>query len=520
MAGTVITDQTEIHNCDGLSDWTNAPTLDTEVYIEGIGSLSKKISKTTIDHMKSIGVTDLSDTIIYIWILGGSIAQFDTKANGGIRIRVSDGANWGDWYVAGSDQGYVGGWQCLSVRTTQAFNLNSGTDPTKTTITLVGVVFKVTASANKINCWWDRIAYGTNLTIYAGTSGSPATFDDIITAENTNRYGIATEIEGVIYFQGKLNIGSTSAGVDTYFSDKSKIVVFRDRGFGTFYEIKGQGNGTATVQEIYFGEKAGGRGISGCIFKSAGSDKFKLTLTDSNLLKIGTYGCNFLDADVITFSAYDVNKEVLSCNFEECAQIDPDTGIFEYCNVVSADDRGLLIDTASHNVKNCNFINCPHCVHINVSVTMTFDNLKFSGSDGSSTYDIEHSVSGALTINAENGSNPNESYVDETGGGSTTIDNTVPITINVVDTNNDPLGNIRCSIYLKDTPYTELMNEDSNVATGIATESFNYATDTDVYWRVRESPVAGNRYVAQSGLGKIKSGGFEITVTMVPEPLT
>ena len=122
MAGTVDALLTTVDNCDAVSDWTGTPTLDTEVYIQGSGSLSAKVSKTTNDYDKPISSTNMSDTIIYIWVMGSSISQFNTKVNGGIGIRVGDGTNTGIWYVAGSDEGYDGGWQCLAIRTTSSFD--------------------------------------------------------------------------------------------------------------------------------------------------------------------------------------------------------------------------------------------------------------------------------------------------------------------------------------------------------------------------------------------------------------
>ena len=428
MAGTVTTDQTEIHDCDALSDWTNTPTLDLEVYIEGTGSLSKKISKTTSDHMKTITSADLSDTIIYAWILGGSIAQFNTKALGGIGISVSDGVNTDTWYIAGSDTGYEGGWQCLAVRTTTTPDVDNSAN--LAAITSVGVHFDITASAAKINCWWDRMAFGTSLTIYAGTSGSPATFDDIVSAEETNKYGIVTTVEGILMCQGKINFGSTTAGVDTYFKDTSEVIVFRDRAFGTdFYDIKLQGNATATVQEIYFGTKSGTRGISGCMFRAAGATKYTVTATDINVLKMGFYGCTFFDASTVSLPNSSTDKDVIDCTFEKCGEVKVLICNVTYSSFIDADDNGIEVIANTFNVTYCNFINCPDGVEITTGATYGFNNMQFSGC----TYDIENSGNSANVIINATDSNPSTYQNTGTPPGTTVINNAVTLKVTVKD---------------------------------------------------------------------------------------
>ena len=66
MAGTVSTDITTIHNCDSVGSWTGSPTLDIEVYAEGSGSLSAKVSKSTATFTYPLGaVTDYSGKVIF-----------------------------------------------------------------------------------------------------------------------------------------------------------------------------------------------------------------------------------------------------------------------------------------------------------------------------------------------------------------------------------------------------------------------------------------------------------------------
>lgn len=65
----------------------------------------------------------------------------------------------------------------------------------------------------------------------------------------------------------------------------------------------------------------------------------------------------------------------------------------------------------------------------------------------------------------------------------------------------------------KDSDDTELINEVTN-ASGIATESFNFVSDTDIYVRVRKSSTGTTRYFPVATTGKITSAGFSLTVVL------
>ena len=422
MAGTVVPQVSlftgvtggSTSNCDEITDWSGTPTKDIETFIQGAAALSKKVSNTTSTHVFTLAASppDLSNTQLYVWAACASISILGTKAAGGFRIRVEDGsANWGEWYMAGKDT-WAGAWDCFMVHTTTPFDAKSATSPTMTAITKVGVVFYTTASAAKINCWWDALRYGTGLLIKSGTDTDPATFDDLVTAEETvtNRWGVIIRQEGILFIQGKLSIGSTTGGEATYFKGLNKVIVFRDRSVpADFYTITVQGNSTATTK-VYWGSKVGGRGISGCIIRSAGTAKFRLIATDTNITELGLYGSAFFDASTISLPVYSATREVLNTNFEECAEILPDTCTVKYCNIIKADDRGLRIVAVSpsKNVTECNFINCPCAVHIPNTGTYEFDALNFSGN----IYDIDNSSGLTVTVNSSNSANPPSTHIN------------------------------------------------------------------------------------------------------------
>jgi hypothetical protein len=97
----------------------------------------------------------------------------------------------------------------------------------------------------------------------------------------------------------------------------------------------------------------------------------------------------------------------------------------------------------------------------------------------------------------------------------TNINNEVTLQIEVINDATDAVvQNAQCSIFLLDSPYTELMNEDSNVS-GIASQGYNFGGATDIKWRVRKSEDTDNpRYFPQSGTGQISASGFSQTVRL------
>jgi hypothetical protein len=144
----------------------------------------------------------------------------------------------------------------------------------------------------------------------------------------------------------------------------------------------------------------------------------------------------------------------------------------------------------------------------------------YAGSWSSQTWDMVHEVNrdGVLQVSAVNGADPGtDSYeITATDLGTVDVENSVTVTLTVKNKEtNAVLANVSVAVY-QTSDDAELLNEDTN-ASGIASTTFNYpGSDVDIYWRVRESPAAGDRYFAESGVGKIGNNGYSTTVLMRP----
>ena len=431
MAGTITPNLTTISICDALTGWTAVGGTNS---LNDLAIFDQKQGTNCIQNYNAAAAnrgsdydfgadTNLSDTTIYCWFAFSKVPH----ATNPMRIRVEDAsANWREWNIFTKATLPHLSWIAWALKTTVAYDAQSATAPVMTAIRKVG--WRLDATIAKVYIYFDAWRYGTGLSIKAGTEASPAVLEDFYTADNdsANAYGIVEKYGGIYYSQGQLTIGSTTAGDVTYFKDINQILVFKSiKGNPTgFYEIKGQGNATATTK-IFLGTKSGTAGISGCVIK-AGTEKFKLTVSDTNITEFGFYSCTFTNADTITGQAYSALKEFLSSTFSACAEMLPDTGIVKECYFISSAAKAIKISSASHNVKNCNFIDCQTAIHHNVGgpvgtpLEYDYDKLIFTGG----TYHIENSaVTPNFYINIDrlNGSNPDAAKINNSNGGSTTI---------------------------------------------------------------------------------------------------
>jgi hypothetical protein len=519
MAGSVSTDFSFFtgatatdSSCDTVTDWS-AGTVDTEIFLEGTGSIVAKVSKTTAVFTFTLTANlDLTDKLVIAWMNCATPGILGTRAGGGLQIRLTDNVgNYGWWYVAGNDT-YFGSWDAFVIHTAQrsgSYYVESATAPDLTNIASVGIACTTTASAAKDNFWFDAVRYGTYLEVNSGTSGSPATFDDIETAELANYYGGVVFQEGVFFPQCQLRIGAS--GGNTYFEDSGKILVFRDRDFpNDFYDLRFQG-GTGTT-EIYFGDKVGTQGVAGVVFDAAGP-RYTVTGLDTDIDNLGLYGTTFYSSsEQYLPTVYSGALETRGTTFNECGEVFPSSGIMEYCTFISAPNYALHMIKDNH-IANTSFINCASGIHITESGSYTFSNMAFVGG----TYDIVNDApSGLVIINSVN-SNPT-TYVNLQSA-TTSILNSVFLTVNTEDEDGNDVNGAQVAIYTVSGGQiqTELMNEAT--AGGQAQTEYNYLGDQNIEVRVRRSSTGTTRYFPYKTSGTIDDGGYTLTAVLIEDSI-
>lgn len=495
-----------------------------------------QVSLETLSVYKTVTSFNMSAAAVYIWIF--TAGNMDTLANGGIGIVLGDGTNRRAYYVGGSDKTVfqIGSWSCYMVdgaNPPASYNQELGSAaPNFAAITQVGVRFKTLSKSlgGADNCFIDYIHWGKGIRIEGGTTGDRGTFAQIAAADEakTGAYGIVREVQpGLFEVQGELLFGDNGTG-SSYFEDEDAIVIFADNGAGNgLYKIELSANGTGT-NVFKLGEIVGSgdtaKGRNGCTIVSAGPSVV-IDFNDTNTNETDIYGSTFRGLGLIELSAK-TGDDFIGNTVDNCGQVTANQCRIRACsfNGYTPDTKVALLWNGTINIKNCTFVNNadavndPHAIEHPAQGSFNYYGMKFSGND----YDIHYTAgasSGVLTINADSESDPGTYEILNPAGNSVSIINTVTLYIRCRDSNNDPVGDVRCSIF-KSSDHTELMNEDSNAVSGDADQSYNYLGDTNVYYRVRESPAVGSRYKAKSGIGSIKSTGFDVTVLMEPEPLS
>jgi len=244
MAGQITDGRTLLTAADSATNWvaTSSATLDTEIFIEGTGSIAENITSSRryvmYNNTSAIGLTT-SDNL-YIWINSGIVGLLATKANGGMAIRVAGAnvANFAERYVAGSDawpQSIAGGWTLFVINIGDILtnaDATGGTPPTAAQIQHVGYssVTGGTMPRNADNTWIDAIYYvaqtGASIIIEGDNAGtSDWSFADIYTqlgiANGTFRLGPG----GSYVLAGRIHFRATSTYSTCDFSDSNALIL-------------------------------------------------------------------------------------------------------------------------------------------------------------------------------------------------------------------------------------------------------------------------------------------------------
>lgn len=403
--------------------------------VELTGCIGMAVGTETSDIITTITSDDLSNTLVYVWTLANG--TMDTLTNGGVAIILGDATNLVGYHLAGSDAagfrhaaGPVG-WQCLILDTASLpaskTQLQGAVDPTLTTITRIGAMYKTLSKAlgGSSNCFTDVVRYGNDgLVITGGANGSPytgGTFDEIAIEDrsdtSTKAYGAIRELGAGLYgLQAPLTFGDDlgSPQAATYFADTDVTVTFEDRSIGTAnYYINVVGNAVATTT-FKLGIKVGTTGGSnGCTLSCPTGVGASFTASDTNLQILYLYGSTisgFSNGITLSSDATNApNHEVFACTFAGNGQIAP--GLVQFKNnsiAVSTDANGsLLLPSSTSAMADLSFISdgTGHAIYITTTGTYTFDNFTFSGFGSDDTTDaaVYNNSGGLVTINVAGG---------------------------------------------------------------------------------------------------------------------
>ena len=507
---------TVIDNAEAVTNW-GGDTFATNANfkIQGNSSVECLMSATGNNDAYVTGTWDFSgtgegDQHVRLWFNITFIGYL--AASNAMQVFLYDGSNTSYWYWD-KWSSYTGGWAQMVIYTGDTPDVDGSV--TMSTITRIGVRF-VTASKPRnvpANTWFDAWTYGDGYTVYGGTASDPITWADIAAADAVEAFGITRDVDGVNFMRGEVTIGDGTNA--TYFMPVGEVCMFTEEQV------------SSSLYAIIFDDNSNGNTdvdiVGGVMNSSAATLRYTIDASDTAINSFSMDGVQISQAAYSTFHA---GASIQNCVFNDCQQINPSTATFKFNTILNysddqpssaATEAALLWPSDDSNCTDNQFTGCTMGVEYAAASDSTpvFHNTIFDDNESALGYADVLNTSGnsATDIELTGTSNAN-SYI----GDLTTFSSSYPLTMNIQDTDNAPLEGVQCSIHLLNSPYTELLNEDSDTS-GEAFDTYSGSTPIDIVWKTRKSETTDNpRYFASSGTGQITTNGFTITVTMQDNP--
>jgi len=510
----------------------NIGAIDAENFIEGAGCITQE-TKNAVNVGASVAFNNLSgitfssspNDVLFIWMYFAVGADLYTYANDGHVVIVGSSTTAYDVFaVSGSDRtpNPRGGWYNYAVDPTLPPTTAYGGGSTAHQYFGSGVsMLNKIAKGNPHAI--DAIRYGRGEIYCTGTgctfAGMAAENDDNIT--NQNRWGLFQDVGGSYLWKGLMSFGQS--GTSATFSHTGATIAIDDmlHVYSDFNKIEFHNASTdVTLSNITFNS-----------LSTVSPGDFEMI--DNATVSLTT--CTFNNMNTFVFDSGATN---IGCTWNGCGLITAGGASFKDSSVLSptvATDIGAIYqdvaytDTYLDGMTISKGTNAHHAIDFGTAVTdnLTLRNIEFTGfgsTDDSNDSTVRFlATSGSLTlsligctVDGADASLSNFSVDDAIGTLTVTVSiDPVDINISVEDADKVAIQDAQVGVFLLDSPFTELMNEDSAAGTGLATESYGGSLPVDISWRVRKSDELDNpRYKARSGTGEITSNGFSLTVTM------
>ena len=475
---------------------------------------------------------------IYMWVHCPTIGLLQTKANKGLTIRLGSdlSTDYREFLIAGSDDanGWNGGWKCFVIDPTKTGSVaDTGTFDVGA-IRYFGVWIDTAAIAKGDNIFISQISVGKGIRVLGtSTTGWKDVVDYCIDYPN-RAWGMFQERDGIYYQFGKANIGNTTQAANVSFADSGRIIQFGKSEYwnGTAWvtladidysgiEIQDHASYTTTFSDGVIVGTDNGRSGSVII----GNDNHDVSLDlygGNNAASITTcYGTSFKNLTGAFNSGNDADHKFLGCSFGKCHQFDPvGAPVIRNCtfaevNPNAAAHSAALLWNSNIDIQKCKFIahNDPNATYVghgiehNVAASITYTDLEFSGNEKDVWFSA---TTGNLVASKSGTSNPSTYTNDSTG--TVTFPGSVPITITVVDSNNNAITT--AAVRIEETDGTLVTQGDVN-GSGIYSTSYAGSTPLNVALKIRSSSSGETRYVPVRTSGTIASStGLVTTVTM------
>lgn len=508
MADQITDNRTLVDSANAVGSYvgSTSPALDTDVKVQGTGSIAEQLTNSRRYVMFDAGATqDWSNNVFYVWLNCGVVGLLDTKANGGMTIRFAGptDSDFFEFYVGGSDSwptAVEGGWVQFVVDIEGTPSNTGGTPPATTAIQKVGWSGVTASVMTKVsdNTWLDeirRLPDGSPGIIVEGRSGGATdwTFADIVTQLGTGAGTLKNGPGGAFVLNTPIQFGindTTTHG----FTDTNQIVLWDDQEFAPtdLYGLSALGNSGGTTN-VTLGVKTGtgddATGAQGVTFAASSTGvRWTMDFDDPDLDGINLYGCTLIHGG--DFQLDDVAVSVISSLYIDCSSATVSNSEQLRCKVIdanTADGVAFMTTDDLTDIVFCEFeFSDGHAVELTTPIvaSQTSKGNKFTGYGLAGTNDaaLYNNAGGAVTVGVTDGGDT--PTVRNGASASTTVNNAVTVTVSGVTEGAavkivalETVGSVTAGDTLQETL------ADSAGSTSL---SFNFEGDLDVVVRARQ----------------------------------
>lgn len=554
MANQITDNRTLLDAADANTNWvdlagaaTAAP--DTEVKIEGTGSIPNYVSNTRVGILYDAGsAQNWSSNTFYFWIASTIVPVLATQANGGLAIRFC-GATITDYfevYLGGKDVwpvAILGQWALFVVgieearteATTGTLGGTGGTAPATTAIRYVGYSAVTDGTMPRMvdNFWIDapyRLPANTPGVIVEGRNAGTTdwSFADIPgelgTAVGTVKFGDGGVINSSTPIQIGINDTSTHG-----FTATNETLAWSDQAFvpTDLYGITILGGASGTTN-VTWGIKTGtgndATGAQGVTIQAADAfTRWFLDADDANVDSFNAYGCSFAHASDMQLDSTAV--ECISTLYRDCESAAVSNSLQLKNTVVDAATADGVAFMTTDDISDIRFgefqFSDGHAIELitplDAAQDSTGNNFSGYGAIGTNDAAVYNNQGGAVTINNLSGGT-GLTYRNGTSA-STTVNSAVTVKVTATDKDTgSPIEGARVRLEAASggdlAEGTVILDNLLTNASGIAQDTgFNFTNNQPVTGVVRKGTHAPI-YVAAPISGTITSSGFDATIIM------
>jgi hypothetical protein len=507
-----LLNHTELDDADDSTGWNDLTTADTDIKVEGTGSMSGVFRADNEQGYYDHGSAPVTGAgkVWRGWINTNNLPYMGAMGSNAYTIFVYDSSSESNHIdLFGSDT-YPGGWFYWWQ------DMDDFTGVTLANVDRWGVQCGHDSNAkNVVNTWMDVMRYLDGYYVTGGTSGDEVTLADILTADKGTTtlygYGIIQEFGGAYFMTGEVQIGN--GATTTYFEMDSSVLICRDT------------VGDCTISAGLYDLNTNGSGcncnITNSVLRGAGTgDSTRLYLDFSDTNATVSFTNNTVSSGgTVQFAS---GQTATGNTFDDCGQITHAGADMDDCTIKNyegtADTAALTYNVAADpdgEMDGMTFIKgtaSTHAIELGSntpsSITLRdWTTSGYNGSNGQTDSTIYNNSGKSITISIVGGSG-NFTYKNGASASTTLSIDPVSTTITVRDINtNGLLENARVLLVASDAtgdlPYEESV-------TGI-TRSGSTATVSHT-----GHGMATGDFALISGANQEEyNGAFEITVTGV-----